>query len=141
MFVSKETRVWPVKSTIRPDIVRWPAVILSPDFIQEKKSQFTVHVKFSPHITLVTAIISNHFYWTFWWVTGHSKQPNTCHFICKKPKGSFDQRSVWLNSLVISCHPVFKEANELYFQLTFKVNKRLSQFPIKMKFVPLWHKF
>ena len=25
-----KTRVWPVKSTIRPDIVRWPAVILSP---------------------------------------------------------------------------------------------------------------
>ena len=25
-----ETRVWPVKPTIRPDIVRWPAVILSP---------------------------------------------------------------------------------------------------------------
>ena len=23
-------RVWPVKSTIRPDIVRWPAVIFSP---------------------------------------------------------------------------------------------------------------
>ena len=25
-----QTRVWPVKPTIRPDIVRWPAVILSP---------------------------------------------------------------------------------------------------------------
>ena len=25
-----KTRVWPVKSTIRPDIVHWPAVILSP---------------------------------------------------------------------------------------------------------------
>ena len=26
----RQTRVWPVKPTIRPDIVRWPAVILSP---------------------------------------------------------------------------------------------------------------
>ena len=26
-----QTRVWPVKPTIRPDIVRWPAVILSPE--------------------------------------------------------------------------------------------------------------
>ena len=25
-----QTRVWPVKPTIKPDIVRWPAVILSP---------------------------------------------------------------------------------------------------------------
>ena len=25
-----QTRVWPVKPTIRPDVVRWPAVILSP---------------------------------------------------------------------------------------------------------------
>ena len=25
-----QTRVWPVKPTIRPDMVRWPAVILSP---------------------------------------------------------------------------------------------------------------
>ena len=39
VFVSKngpvkmtgKTRVWPVKSAIRPDIVRWPAVICSPD--------------------------------------------------------------------------------------------------------------
>ena len=28
--MTDETRVWPVKSTIRPDIIRWPAVILSP---------------------------------------------------------------------------------------------------------------
>ena len=28
-----QTRVWPVKPTIRPDIVRWPAVILSPGWI------------------------------------------------------------------------------------------------------------
>ena len=28
--MTSQTRVWPVKSMIRPDIVRWPAVILSP---------------------------------------------------------------------------------------------------------------
>ena len=28
-----KTGVWPVKSTIRPDIVRWPAVICSPEWL------------------------------------------------------------------------------------------------------------
>ena len=28
--MTSKTRVWPVKSAIRPDIVRWPAVICSP---------------------------------------------------------------------------------------------------------------
>ena len=27
-----KTGVWPVKSTIRADIVHWPAVIFSPEF-------------------------------------------------------------------------------------------------------------
>ena len=29
-----KTKVWPVKSTISPDIVRWPAVISRPDSVQ-----------------------------------------------------------------------------------------------------------
>ena len=32
-----KTRVWPVKSAIRPDIVRWPAVISSPCFTDYTK--------------------------------------------------------------------------------------------------------
>ena len=34
-----QTRVWPVKPTIRPDIVRWPAVILSPASSQKLQTR------------------------------------------------------------------------------------------------------
>jgi len=33
------TKVWPVKSTISPDIVRWPAVISSPGYYLDANAE------------------------------------------------------------------------------------------------------
>ena len=56
--VTSTTRVWPVKSTIRPDIVRWPAVILSPEILAFLKTHNARH----PGLHRLQALGSLHFF-------------------------------------------------------------------------------
>ena len=56
-------RVWPVKSTIRPDIVRWPAVILSPEGTETESEWFLYNfLSFLPLKTSFKSVFNISFY-------------------------------------------------------------------------------
>ena len=53
-----KSNVWPVKASIRPDIVRWPAVIFSPGLLQILyKSSFVLSSQLKYNIEKLNLLI------------------------------------------------------------------------------------
>ena len=53
-----QTKVWPVKSTISPDIVRWPAVISNPGYVNksEKCESFEPRSHFKSRLSFIVRV-------------------------------------------------------------------------------------